>query len=242
MQPGMADTWSQLQSLQQEINTLKGQLDDLNNAGGARALVARVGRHDSALRQVETSLALDLNLDTPMPMTGADMTGAAGMGGMSALEGEGSYAGNSGTMTLTPPPQPPVPTLPSSSAQPDLATTLFNTGIKAFNARQYAEAERSFVDFTKNYPQSNQVSAAWYYVGECNFQSNKFSDAVLAYDKVITQYPQSSRAPSAYLKQGISFSKLGQKAAATTRLQELIKKHPSSAEAARAKAFLQVNG
>ncbi len=252
LQPGMADTWSQMQAMRQEIDALKGQMDDLNNAGGARSLVERVGRHDAALRQVETSLALNLNLDAPMPMPVAGVPGSSsgipvdpsmtGAGGVAGYEDAGgAYGTASGTMTLTPPTPPTASPMPASSAQPDLATALFNTGIQAFNARQYAQAERSFVDFTKNYPQSSQVSSAWYYVGECNFQLNKFSEAALAYDKVITQYPKSSRAAGAYLKQGICFSKLGQKAAAKARLQELIKKYPSSAEAARAKSFLQVN-
>ena len=36
LQPNQADTWNQMQAMRQELNTLKGQMDDLNNAGGAR--------------------------------------------------------------------------------------------------------------------------------------------------------------------------------------------------------------
>ncbi len=232
LQPGMADTWSQMQALRQELNTIKGQLDDLNRAGGASMLVDRVQRHDAALRQVETNLALNLNLDAPM---GSSMH-------------EGSYGGDeaaiatAGTMTLTPTPQPPMQMQASMSAPQDLSTTLFNAGISAFNSRNYAEALRSFNDYIKTYATGSQVGNSWFYVGESNFQLNRFNDAALAYDRVITKYPKSSRIASAYLKQGICFSKLGQKAAATARLQELIKKYPTSAEAARAKSFLKTNG
>ena len=55
--------------MRQELNTLKGQMDDLQNVGGARALVERVNRHDAALRQVESSMALNLNLGDPLPST-----------------------------------------------------------------------------------------------------------------------------------------------------------------------------
>lgn len=71
IQPAQADAWNQLQAMRQEMNTLKGQMDDLQNAGGARALVERVNRHDAALRQVESSMALNLNLGDPMPATPA---------------------------------------------------------------------------------------------------------------------------------------------------------------------------
>ncbi len=238
LQPGMADTWSQLQAMRQELNAIKGQLDDLNAMGGAKNLVDTVNRHDAALRQVERSLALNLNLDAPMmnSMNAMDTMSPGGIGSDGVYR-EGGIA-NSGTMTLTPtPPQPPLAQAPET----DMATALYNAGITAFNARQYTQAQRSFSDFTKNYPQNPQVGNAWYYVGECYFQLNKFSDAALAYDKVITQYPKSPTVPGAYLKQGICFSKLGQKAAATARLQELIKKYPTSVEASRAKTFLQTN-
>lgn len=73
MQPAQADAWNQLQAMRQELNTLKGQMDDLQNVGGARALAERVGRHDEALRQIERSMALSLNLGEPMP-AGAALT------------------------------------------------------------------------------------------------------------------------------------------------------------------------
>lgn len=71
LQPNQADTWNQMQTMRQELNALKGQMDDLNNAGGARALVDRVRRHDAALRQVNTSMALNLDLGEPMGAAGA---------------------------------------------------------------------------------------------------------------------------------------------------------------------------
>ncbi|MDD4701926.1 MAG: tol-pal system protein YbgF [Desulfovibrio sp.] len=77
MQPSQADAWNQIQALRQELNTMKGQMDDLNNAGGARALVDRVNRHDEALRQVERSMALNLNLgEPPSAMQAAPMSHA----------------------------------------------------------------------------------------------------------------------------------------------------------------------
>ena len=71
LQPAQADAWSQIQTLRQEVNTLKGQLDDLQNAGGAKALEGRVRTHDEALRQVERSMALNLNLGDPMTSGGS---------------------------------------------------------------------------------------------------------------------------------------------------------------------------
>lgn len=129
----------------------------------------------------------------------------------------------------------------AEAPQKDIAQALYDTGMDNFNARKYAEAERSFSDFLKNYKGHALSADAQFQLAECHFQRNQFSDAALAYQDVITKFSKSSKVPAAYLKQGISFSKVGQKAAAQARLNELIKKYPRSAEATRAKTFLKTN-
>ncbi len=216
-QAQLADSWAQTQSMRKELNVLRAQMAELNAAGGTRGVMDKLNKHNAALRQVESKLSLDFNLDAPIggaPLASAPALGVA--------------------------PTPPAPrTAPPQSTDP--AAQLYNQGVAAFNARNYTGAQAAFVDFTRKYPSNGQVGNAWYYIGESNFQLNKFNEAAVAYDKVITGYSRSPRAASAYLKQAISFSKLGQKAAATARMQELMKKYPTSAEASRAKAFLATN-
>ena len=267
LQPNQADTWNQMQAMRQELNTLKGQMDDLNNAGGARALVDRVRRHDTALRQVNSSMALNLDLGEPMAMstsaaavsqpvmptpTAPETTAASAqppvpMGGLAAAGSYGLPA--DGTTEAQQPAQAPSestwgqadPKPQVQVPQKDISLALFDAGVNAYNARKYEEAQRSFTDFLKNYKDHSQAAEAQYYLAECYFQRNQFADAALAYDKVIKQYPKSSSAPGAYLKQGISFSKINQTAAAKARMQEVISKYPNTPEAARAKSFLKTN-
>lgn len=253
LQPAQADVWSQVQAMRQELNQIKGQMDDLHNAGGARALADRVNRHDAALRQVENSMALNLNLgDASMP-TGSPMTPmyapAVGIPTASAVTpssqpqptyGDPSLPGGAQAPSSAtwgqPSPQPVV-----QAPQKDISLALFDAGVNSYNARNYVEAQRSFSDFLKNYKTHNLISEAQFYLAECQFQRNQFADAALAYDTVIKKYPSSSSTPGAYLKQGICFSKINQGAAAKARMQELIKKFPNSLEAARAKTFLKTN-
>lgn len=246
LQPAQADTWNQLQAMRQELNTIKGQLDDLQNIGGAQVLASRLSTHDKALRHVERSMALDLDLGDPMPLSPVVPQQNNPIGGYtqttnvqpvqdmgmpsSSLQGPGE--GTWGQPTPQPILQVP---------QKDISLALYDAGVNSYNARKYDDAQRSFADFLKNYPSHNLVADAQFYLAECHFQRNQYADAALAYDTVIKKHPKSSRAPGAYLKQGISFSKLNQKAAAKARLQELIKKFPASPEAARAKSFLKTN-
>ncbi len=227
MQPNMADSWAQVQALRQELNMLKGQMDEMNRLN----VTQKIQSHDAALRQVETALSLNFNLDQPMESSSSTGFIPGSPVGMSATP---SVAPRTASLS-------PAPSTSTAPVAADPATQLFNDGVAAFNARQYTQAQSTFVAFTEKYPDNSQAGNAWYYVGDCSFQLNKFNDAAIAYDKVITTYPRSTRAPAAYLKQAICFSKLGQKAAATARMQELMKKYPTSAEAARAKSFLKTN-
>ena len=279
LQSAQADAQIQMQALKEENSALKGQLSDLQSAGGARALVEKVNQQDAALRQVENSMALDLNLGDPLkpqmstPMNptpaGEAVTGTPGaataapaaavaapvsMGGGNGLPSYGQNATGQASTDIKPWSESQAAKAPSGETwgqatpqpeaqapQKDIAQALYDTGVNDFNARKYAEAERSFNDFLKNYKNHNLSGDAQFYLAECHFQRNQFSDAALSYQDVITKYPKSAKVPAAYLKQGISFSKVGQKAAAQARLNELIKKYPRSAEAARAKTFLKTN-
>lgn len=274
LQPAQAEMWNQVQALRQEVNSLKGQVYDLQQVGGARAVVERLNKHDAALRQVETSMALNLNLGDPLPAlpaassmppsapatapadsgwgqaapqtTTAAATGETwGQPTSTALAATGGAAA-AGTTTAVadqsstwgqPTPQPQA----EPAVKKDVSMALYDAGINAFTSRKYDEAQRSFADFVKNYPNHTMTAEAQYHLAECYFQRNQFSDAALAYDTVITKYGKSSRAPGAYLKQGICFSKIKQMPAAKARMQELIKKYPNSPEAARAKTFLKTN-
>ena len=256
LQPAQADTLNQLQAMREEINELKGQLDDLKNVGGAQALVNRVNKHDAALHQVENSMAMDFNLGDPLTVQPKPVIVPK------PTQSQPLSIGQYGEPVVAENPQTPQTEAPQAAQAPsamesnwgkesprpkapepakDLSLALYDAGLNAYNSRNYAEAQRSFPDFLKNYGTHKLVPDAQYYLAECYFQRNQFSEAALEYNEVITKYPKSSRAPGSYLKQGICFSKSGQKEAAKARMNELIKKYPHSPEAARAKNFLKTN-
>jgi len=231
MQPAQADTWAQMQAIRQELAALRGQMDDLQSAGGARALAEKVNKHDAALRQVESALAMNFHLDNPAAAYTPAPAFQPGGPGQYSPPGivESPGAANAQHQAAAAPP----------AVQKDTATALYDNGLTSYNSRNYQEALRSFTDFTKTYGSHKLAPNAWYYAGESNFQLNRFADAALAYDVVITKHATSPRAPGAYLKQALSFSKLGQKEAADARLKELMRKFPNSPEAARAKQISQ---
>ncbi len=235
VQPAQADTWMQIQTLRQEMASMRGILDNLENAlapiGGVQGLGDKLARQERALRLAESQLGLDLNLDEPALPT------------MNTTMPTSSY---SPTSAMTPPQSTIAPSQPTSApiqtgTQTDINDTaqlLYDAGIRAFNERRYTQAVTAFTDFINTFPQHTLISNAYYWQGEAYYQEKNYSAAALAYENVISKFPNSNRAPSAYLKQGMSFSELGKNDAAKERLNELVSKYPKAPETARAKQLI----
>lgn len=128
-----------------------------------------------------------------------------------------------------------------ASGSQDMATSLYDSGIKAFDQRRYKDAVVTFKDFTSTYPKHNLTGNAYFWEGESYFQLKDYPRAALAYQEVISKFPGSPKVQSSMLKQGISLHHANKKPAARERLQELVKRYPSSPEATRAKQFLADN-
>lgn len=257
LEPQQADTWNEVQAMRQEIAQLKGQIAAMNR-GEQQTQQPPL---DTPLRQADAS-AQPLNQGagyepvtgiTPSPRNAPDSSAyatpiiqtppatAQAAGGSYGLPPESHAEPVSAPTEATWGKADPTPTPQVQVAQKDISLALFDSGVNAYNARNYAEAERSFKDFVKNYPNHTQTAEAQYYLAECQFQRNRFPEAALAYDTVIKKYPKSAQVPGALYKQGVAFSKIAQKDAAKARMQEVISKYPNSPEAARAKSFLKTN-
>lgn len=259
VQPAQANSWSQMQQIQQELAQLRGDLDNLNHAtshlGGTAELGNTIAKHDRALRLIESQLAMDLQLGSTASNT-MTTTGIAGT--QTGLVANQGIAGTTSHTTPSTPVAPttttpvvnpapvvaPVPVVTPSQAQSTTpnndatAQALYDSGINAFNARNYGVALNSFTDFVKVYPSHALVSNAWFWQGESQYQLKNYAAAALAYQQVISSYPNSNKAPASYLKQGMSFIALKKNDAAKERLKELIAIYPKAAEAKRAEQVL----
>ncbi len=245
VQPAQADTWAQVQTMRQEMATMKGQIDNFNNAtasvGGLNALADKIARQDAALRLIETQFGLKLNLGEPI--TAIPATGLA-TGMTTGINGSG-YANtnpyNNAPQAVAPQAAQQVQPVqqPAPAASTDVAQVLYDSGYRYFTGRQYNEALNAFTDFTKTYSKHTLAGNAWFWKAESNYQLKNYSNAALDYDVVINKYPKNSKVPSAYLKQAMCFIEAKKKDVARYRLDDLIKKFPKSAEATRAKQLLK---
>ena len=234
MQPAQADAWNQLQTLRQEVNTLKGQLDDIQNAGGAHALVGRVRAHDEALRQVERSMALNLNLGDPMssgggsaplaqlapqaapqaapafsqPNYGQPSYGQAAAGGMAA--GSVGYAaasagGDQGAVST--PPQGVINPSSSTWGQP--------------SPQPEAPVQAPKKD----------ISLALFDAGVNSYNARKYDEAQRSFTDFLKNYKDHSQAPEAQYYLAECYFQRNQFADAALAYDAVIKKYPSSSSA-----------
>ncbi|MDR1241506.1 MAG: tol-pal system protein YbgF [Deltaproteobacteria bacterium] len=268
--PGQADMWAQIQAMRQDLNQVSGDLADWrqqNSEGENYAeLRARVSRIESAVRKLGSVLAVELNeLEPPdLSAVSPQMSYAVDSGGAGAFSpsagtpgsdatpgtGAGIASGASGAALSTPPAA--LATAPASGAgepvvaQPlergaDLASTLYNSGTKAFSDRNYQDAVKIFQDFVKVYPKNRLTGNAYFWLGESYYQLKNYNGAILAYQQIIENFSGSNKLQSALFKQGVCMYQKGQQEAGKVRLNELIAKYPKSPEADRARQFIRQN-
>lgn len=233
--PGQAEMWAQMQTMRQELNSLRGQMDEMNARSGGQEgqtdlarVRSDVERLEIALRQMAAELGMKVEaLEAPGPYSSIQAN----------TDKPGSAPSTSSTMNTT----VPATVSPHETPSKDTSVALYDSGMKFFSDRRYKDAVKAFGDFAQVYPDNKLASNAHFWRGESFYQLKDYGGAALAYQQVIEKFPGSVKYQSAMLKQGMAFYYGGKKDAAKVRLEELIKRYPNSPEAGRASAFLKSN-
>lgn len=115
------------------------------------------------------------------------------------------------------------------TASPDL--DLYAFAKRRLDQGDYETARSMFARLLQQYPESENVDNAQFWIGESYYQEKWYDKAILEYQEVIEKYPKGNKVAAAYLKQGFSFEKIGDKTNARLVLEELIRKYPETREA-----------
>jgi len=214
--PGQAEMWSQMQTMRQEINMLHGKVDDAQG-GGMEMMRDRLNRLEGVVRQMAAQM--DINVD---------VLNVTSVGGFDAIQPAHTFS-------------PPGAQTPPPVAAGDGSSSLYDAGIRAFDARRYRDAIVAFMDFAAANPNHRLTGNAHFWQGESYFQLRDYARAALAYQEVIANFPGNSKIPAAMLKQGMSLYHADRQAVGRERLQEVITRFPNSPEATRARQFLAQN-
>jgi tol-pal system protein YbgF len=132
----------------------------------------------------------------------------------------------------------------ASTAAPPVADTgdeqsAYQKDFDLVKQGRYDDAITGFTAFIQQYPQSQLVPNAEFWMGESHYQQSDFQGALVNYKAVVDNYPDSSKAPDALLKMGYAQYEMKNWKAARKTLDSVISKYPDSRSADYAKQRLQ---
>ena len=85
----------------------------------------------------------------------------------------------------------------------------YNTAVGLHNSGAYDLAGPEWKKYVESYPDHENVSKAWHYLGICQSKLNKLDEAIAAYQTVVTKYPDCELLEDTYLNLGLTQYNIG---------------------------------
>ncbi|MDP9901858.1 tol-pal system protein YbgF [Variovorax ginsengisoli] len=109
----------------------------------------------------------------------------------------------------------------------------FDAALGVFRSGQFAQAQTSFADFVKRYPQSGYNASALFWLGNAQYATRNYNEAIANFRSMLSLAPDHAKAPEAVLSIANCQIELKDTKAARRTLEDLSKAYPQS-EAAQA--------
>ena len=114
---------------------------------------------------------------------------------------------------------------------PEVVREVYDNAFRTLKQGKYEDAIIEFTALIQNYPQSELVDDALYWIAEANHVIKRFDIALLGFEQVIRDYPDSRRAAESMLKLGYLFYDRQDFEQAQNYLLEVIDRYPASRSA-----------
>jgi tol-pal system protein YbgF len=218
-----------LDSLQQEVQQLRGQVEEQQHT-------------ITGLKERQRELYLDI--DRRMSRIEREGGGAA-----PTADATAGTAGSSGP-ALTASPTAAMVTPPAAqTAKPATAATdqnrmqqereAYQQAFDLLRELRYAQATTAFRDFLKKFPDGQYAHIAQYWLGEAAYAQRDFKQAIADYNALLANFPKSPKRAEAMLKIGYSHYELKEADQARAVLEQLVQQYPDSTEAGQARNLLK---
>ena len=237
----LVELFNRVQSLQREVETLRGQVEVQTHEVGQvknrqRELYldidTRLQQLEAATREVRDALnRLEARGvapsfgDSSLSIDPALAVGSQNLGGTSLGAGA-STGGNA-------------PGGSRFGSEPVGEAAAYEQAFNMLKTGDYAAALSRFKSFLVQFPQGEFSDNAQYWLGEAYYVTRDFEAAATEFDKVLNLYPDSSKVADARLKIGFSHYELGNWKDAGKALQAVIAKHDGTTASRLAEKRLQ---
>jgi len=104
---------------------------------------------------------------------------------------------------------------------------------------RYEQAISAFRHFLSQYPNSRYSHIAQYWLGEAGYARSQFAAAIKDYQALLDHHANSPKRPQAMLKIGYSYYKLKNIKAAKASFEKVVKTYPGTTEAGQAQKMLK---
>ena len=108
--------------------------------------------------------------------------------------------------------------------------------------KRFEDASISMQSFVNDYPNSGYTANAYYWLGELCMTKKEYSQAIKHFETVLNQFPNSSKSAPSLLKLSYALEASGQKQEAIVRLKQVIKQYPDTTTAQLAETKLKSLG
>ena len=217
-----AQIFDLVEMLQQEVQQLRGQVEELNyNLGRLKEdqkqryldLDRRIVSLSTAAPVTKESRVVSATDQTTQPQTVASQVNDS----LTAVP-----------VTLTTETQTPAVQAPSD---PEAANVAYKAAYALIRKRQFDASIVALLAFVKNFPQSDLVGNAYYWLGEVYMVQGDASLAVVSFEYVISKFPQHRKIPDALYKAGVAYQNTGNVDKANQLLQRVLAEYPESSAA-----------
>jgi tol-pal system protein YbgF len=228
LSPGAAaDLLFQLETLQQEVQSLRGQLEDQ-------------GHELKLMKESQRDRYIDLDKRISLLMSAS-----ANEPKYSSAQSQRVEQQPAAFQAAAIKANPPVNSLVSSplapvDLQPPTAQSqqAYNDAYNLIPQRNFDEAELALTKFVKDYPNNTLTGNGYYWLGEVKLVQGKSQEAIDAFTTVIKNFPGHSKEQDSLYKLGTVTDQLGDTAKAKSYLQDVIRRFPDSKAAKLAAGYL----
>jgi tol-pal system protein YbgF len=116
-------------------------------------------------------------------------------------------------------------------ADPAKIQSEYQQAFKLLKRSQYDHAIKAFGEFLDTYPRSEFSDNAQYWLGEAYYVTRRYEEAITEYNKLVSQYPESQKLTHSLLKIGYCHHELGQLGEAKRILKNLKEHYPGTTAA-----------
>ena len=114
-------------------------------------------------------------------------------------------------------------------------TEAFEAALATFRSGKFADAQKSFITFIRQFPGSGYVPSARFWLGNAQYATREYKDAITNFKTLLANAPNHARAPEAALSIANCQLELKETKGARKTLEDLIRVYPATEAAAAAK-------